>query len=212
MKMITKKVSYFFSLLWIASVSALTVSSTDSKSAATTEADRRSFIFHNLSCATLAASAVTFSRPASATLMDTSSEECKAFKPGVSLGVEKAKQRFKSAIADVDELIENYDEICKGGGDNVRRYIGTVGVTSHMYGITKVLKELRDEAEDIVEFTETYNEFEAYLFQAEGAAYQSLFVEHSSAKGTPETFLATAKNDVIQMRKYMGDLAKQLNL
>lgn len=81
-----------------------------------------------------------------------------------------------------------------------------------MYGITKVLKDLRDEAEDIVEFQETLNEFEAYLYQAEGAAYQSLFVEHSSSKGTPETFLATAKKDVVSMQKYMDNLAVQLKL
>ena len=115
-------------------------------------------------------------------------------------------------MADVDELIENYSEISKGGGDAVRRYLGTVGVDKKMYGITKVVKDLRDEADDIVEYTETANEFEAYLYQAEGAAYQSLFVEHSSAKGTPETFLATAKKDVLSMRKFMGDLALQLNL
>ena len=81
-----------------------------------------------------------------------------------------------------------------------------------MYGITKVVKALREEAEDIVEFTEIADEFEAYLFQAEGAAYQSLFAEHSSAKSTPESLLATAKKDVLQMRKFMGQLASQLSL
>ena len=56
------------------------------------------------------------------------------------------------------------------------------------------------------------DEFEAYLFQAEGAAYQSMFVEHSSAKGTPESLLKTAKGDIINMRKYMSVMAKQLNV
>jgi len=81
-----------------------------------------------------------------------------------------------------------------------------------MYGISKVLKELREEADDIVDFTEAANEMEAYLFQAEGAAYQSLFVEHSSAKGTPELYMATAKKDIINMRRFMGELAAQLKL
>lgn len=147
-----------------------------------------------------------------ATLMSNNVEEVKTFKAGEKLSTEEAKNRFKLAIADVDELIENYGEIANGGGDNVRRYLGTVGVKSHMYGITKVLKDLRDEADDIVEFTEASNEFEAYLFQAEGAAYQSLFVEHSSAKGTPQSLLATAKRDVLSMRKFMGELAIQLHL
>eukprot|EP00957_Ditylum_brightwellii_P139614 10641022-Ditylum_brightwellii.AAC.1 len=81
-----------------------------------------------------------------------------------------------------------------------------------MYGISKVLKDLRDESEDVVEYQETLDEFNAYLFQAEGAAYQSLFVEHSSAKGTPESLLATAKKDVVSMQKFMDQLAVQLSL
>lgn len=75
-----------------------------------------------------------------------------------------------------------------------------------------MLKDLRMEVEDIVEFTEDSEEFAAYLYQAEGAAYQSLFVEHSSAKGSPESFLATARNDVVNMRKLMGKLATQLDI
>lgn len=145
--------------------------------------------------------------------MDTNNiDEVKTFKPGEKMTIEEAKDRFKLAVQDVDELLANYSEISKGGGDNVRRYLGTVGVKSHMYGITKVLKELREEADDIIEFTEASNEFEAYLFQAEGAAYQSLFAEHSSAKSTPESLLVTAKKDVVTMRRFMGDLAVQLHL
>ena len=59
---------------------------------------------------------------------------------------------------------------------------------------------------------EAMEEFNAYYFQAEGAAYQSLFVEHSSAKSTPESLLKTAKDDIIQMEKYMDQLAIQLDL
>ena len=127
-------------------------------------------------------------------------------------GVAEAKERFSLAIKDVDNLLSNYDTISKSGGDNVRLYLGTIGVKSHMYGISKVLKVLKDEADDIVEFTEAVNEFEAYLFQAEGAAYQSMFVEHSSARSTPESLMKTARGDVVNMRKFMGDVAAQLGL
>ncbi len=148
------------------------------------------------------------SSPANALLLDTSSPDLPAF----SGGIEEAKERFKLAIADIDDLLNNYDAISKSGGDNVRLYLGTQGVKSHMYGIMKVLKSLKEEADDIVEYTEAMDSFEAYKNQAEGAAYQSMFVEHSSAKGTPETFLKTAKGDVVNLRKYMGDLAAQLHL
>ena len=171
--------------------------------------DRRTFLAAGLALPSFLATA--FPAPSVATLM-APSEEGKTFKPGEKLSVAEARDRFGLARKDVQYLLDNYAEISASGGDNVRRYLGTVGVTGYMYGITKVLKDLRDEAEDIVEFQETLNEFEAYLYQAEGAAYQSLFVEHSSSKGTPETFLATAKKDVVSMQKYMDNLAVQLKL
>lgn len=40
---------------------------------------------------------------------------------------EEAEQRFRDGRAAVDYLLKNYDEICDGGGDNVRRNLGTVG-------------------------------------------------------------------------------------
>ena len=148
------------------------------------------------------------SSPSNASLLDNASPDLPAFSGSVA----EAKERFKLAVADIDDLLQNYDIISKGGGDNVRLYLGTQGVKSHMYGIMKVLKTLKDEADDIVEYTEAMDSFEAYKNQAEGAAYQSMFVEHSSAKGTPESFLKTAKGDVVNLRKYMGDLAMQLHL
>ena len=127
--------------------------------------------------------------------------------------VEEAKQKFVAARKELRKLIDDYSEItAKGGGDAVRNRLGTQGVNSNLFGIQKVLKKLTTEAEDIVEYTETMEEFNAYYFQAEGAAYQSLFVEHSSAKSTPESLLKTAKADIMQMEKYMDQLAGQLNL
>lgn len=127
--------------------------------------------------------------------------------------VSDSKQRFLAARKELRELIDDYSEItAKGGGDAVRNRLGTQGVNSNLFGIQKVLKTLTTQAEDIVEFTETMEEFNAYYFQAEGAAYQSMFVEHSSAKSTPESLLKTAKADIVQMEKYMDQLAVQLNL
>ena len=133
-----------------------------------------------------------------------------SFQVGQKLSVDEAKARFVVARKDAQYLLDNYSKICEGGGDNVRRYLGTVGNSSGMFGIRKVVKQLQGESGDIVEYTEAMDDFEAYLNQAEGAAYQSLFIEHSSAKGTPAELLATAKQDVIQMIKYMDLLALQL--
>lgn len=124
----------------------------------------------------------------------------------------EAREKFVAARKELRDLIENYTEISMGGGDAVRNRLGTQGVNSKLFGIQKVLKALTDDAEDLIEYTETMDEFNAYYFQAEGAAYQSMFIEHSSAKGTPESFLKTAKSDILQMEKYMDQLAAQLKL
>jgi hypothetical protein len=127
-----------------------------------------------------------------------------------NFSVQDAKQRFQEARKDLRYLVENYSDISKGGGDAVRNYLGTQGVNSNLYGIQKVLKVLQGAACDIVEYTEAMDEFNAYYYQADGAAYQSLFVEYSSAKGTPESFLKTAQQDLEQMEKYMDLVAAQL--
>ena len=50
-------------------------------------------------------------------------------------------------------FLKSYDEVCEGegGGDNVRRYLGTVGTISGLFGISKALKKLAEKANDIVE-------------------------------------------------------------
>ena len=85
-------------------------------------------------------------------------------------------------------------------------------VTLLQDGIQKVLKLLQSVAPDVVEYTETMDDFNAYYYQAEGAAYQSMFAEYSSAKISPATLLATAKQDIEVMVKYMDQLAVQLDL
>ena len=129
------------------------------------------------------------------------------------MSIPDAKKRFQAARQDLQYLVDHYSEISKsGGGDAVRNYLGTQGVTSNMYGIQKLLKLLQGESEDLVDYTEAMEDFNAYYYQAEGAAYQSLFAGGSSSKSTPESLLATAKLDILQMAKYMDQLASQLSL
>lgn len=152
-------------------------------------------------------------QPAIATMMTVpEGSEKRLFVLGESLGKDKAIERFKMARDDLTGLLKNYDEISAEGGDNIRRYLGTVGVTSGMYGITKVMKELQDEAEDIVEYVEDMNEFNAFLNQADTACYSANFVEFSAAKTKPEEFYRNAKTDIQQMEKLMSAMARELGL
>ena len=64
---------------------------------------------------------------------------------------EEAEQRFREGRETLDYLLTNYKDISEGGGDNVRRYLGTVGTSSGLFGIKKAMKALSDRADDIVE-------------------------------------------------------------
>ncbi|GAX09583.1 hypothetical protein FisN_38Lu031 [Fistulifera solaris] len=134
------------------------------------------------------------------------------FREGESLTIEEAKARFQEGRTSMNNLLENYDAIAANGGDNVRRYLGTVGTTSGLYGIQKVLRTLQDEANDIVEYTESLSDFEYYLSAADTAAYSAIFVEYSAAKTKPEEFFADAKKAVQRMRACMDQMAQELAL
>lgn len=134
------------------------------------------------------------------------------FKAGQPLGVDAAKDRFKEGQKSLNELLSNFETIQQGGGDNVRRYLGTVGTTSGLYGIKKVLRELQSEADDFVEYTENMDEFDKALNAAEGAAYMAIFVETSSSSTPPQKYLDDAKTESKRMKVYMDELAKQLGI
>jgi hypothetical protein len=145
-----------------------------------------------------------------AVMMD--NPKVKAFEVGKPMDVDDAKTRFKEARQTLNYLIDNYEEIRKGGGDNVRRFLGTVGTTSSMYGISRVLKELQDDSVDIVEYTENMQDFDYYLRAADTAVYSANFVEFSAAKTKPEKFFDDAKSDCVKMIECMEKMAAELKL
>ncbi|KAL7581781.1 hypothetical protein ACA910_022314 [Epithemia clementina (nom. ined.)] len=135
------------------------------------------------------------------------------FKTGEALGVDASKARLVEAQNSLDYLVDHYDEIVKaGGGDNVRRYLGTVGTSSGMYGIVKVLKELQEEASDLVIYTETMQDFDYSLRAADTAVYSANFVEYSSAKTKPEKFYQDAKIEIKKMQSYLKEMASELDV
>jgi len=136
----------------------------------------------------------------------------KVFKVGKDLTVDEAKTRFRQGQESIAYLLDNFDTICEGGGDNVRRYLGTVGTTSGLYGIGKVLKLLSSEADDLVEYNEAAEEFNAALTGAEGSAYMAIFTE-SSTSGVPASkYFKDCKTEALRVQQKMTEIAKQLNI
>jgi hypothetical protein len=136
----------------------------------------------------------------------------KVFEVGKDLTPEQAKERLLEGQKSLGYLLDHFDEICAGGGDNVRRYLGTVGMSSGLFGIQKVMKLLQEEADDIVEYTETMNEINAAINGADGSAYMAIFVSSSSSSTPPQRYFDDAKIEVKRAVISMKDLAEQLNI
>uniref|UniRef100_A0A7S2PM38 Uncharacterized protein n=1 Tax=Skeletonema marinoi TaxID=267567 RepID=A0A7S2PM38_9STRA len=128
------------------------------------------------------------------------------------LSMEEAEERFRAGRAAVDYLLNNYNEVCDGGGDNVRRYLGTVGTQSGLFGISKAMKTLADKADDIVEYTELSREIEQCVEQADGSAYMAIFVTTSTSYTPPEKYFGDAKIEVKRLAKSMDELAVMLGI
>jgi hypothetical protein len=138
--------------------------------------------------------------------------EVNVFEVGVLLSADVSKARFEDARKTLYYLVDNFDEISKGGGDNVRRYLGTVGTSSALYGIDRVMKGLQDKADDIVQYTENMQDFDYYLRAADTAVYSANFVEFSAAKTKPEKFFQDAKSDCKKMIMHMDNMAEELKI
>lgn len=171
------------------------------------EEARRSFFRNSIHSITLFGASQILA-PASAVM--TSDQD--VFKTGKSLSIDEAKTRFKEGRKSLKYLLDNYDKVVEGGGDNVRRYLGTVGTTSGLWGIGKVMRTLQNEADDIVDYTETMQEVEASIRGADSAAYMAIFVTTSSSGTPPEKYFGDAKIEANRALKAMDDLAGQLKL
>ena len=119
----------------------------------------------------------------------------------------------------LDELAANWDRIATDG-DNVRRYLGTVGVTSPLFkirgGLKGVLKakDLPD-AFDAVAFAEASEQFLAELQDAEGDSYGAQFADYSTSVGSggrspSATMLGKARKDVERAQRSYAELLRLL--
>ena len=131
------------------------------------------------------------------------------------LSKETPQAQVKAGYAYLGKLLERMDEITAAeGGDGVRRYLGTVGTTSPVFGIQKVFLKLADviEPKDPELYFETLERMVTKISDADAEAYAANFVTFSSAKGKPEDFYARAAKQVVDARKEWLVLLQQLGL
>lgn len=127
---------------------------------------------------------------------------------------EEAETKFIEGYKTLCYLIDHYPEICEGGGDNVRRYLGTIVSTppSGLVGIAKTMKALEDKADDFIEYTELADEIVKTINQADGSSYMAIFVTTSTSYTPPQKYFNDGLIEIKRCKKSMEELAKMIDI
>lgn len=122
-----------------------------------------------------------------------------------------AKAQWKAAVTTIDRLLDDWDAyVARGGGDAIRTALGTQGITSPLFQIDKALRVLRDDAEDIVEFTEQTDEFLLTLSRADSMAYSANFAGGSGKPTPPAVYIERSRKEVVDLQRLARALSSQL--
>mmetsp|Transcript_19055 Transcript_19055/g.22758 ORF Transcript_19055/g.22758 Transcript_19055/m.22758 type:complete len:218 (-) Transcript_19055:114-767(-) len=124
---------------------------------------------------------------------------------------EAARLQWKQSLTVIDDLVQNWSTVTsKGGGDSIRIQLGTVGTASPLFLIDKALKVLREEADDLVEFTEQEEEFRLALSRADSMAYSANFAGGSGKPTPPQVYIDKSQKEVIGLQKIAKSLSALL--
>ena len=176
--------------------------------------NRRSFLFRTSTIA-IATSSFTTSHPKVAIAAYTSDQE-------------KALKQWKSSVATIDNLLENWDKgdnISSGGGsqkevgisgDAIRKELGTANFgkdVSPLFQIDKAFKILRENDDiDLAEFTELSEEFAEVLASADSMAYSANFAGGSGnpSSNKQRVFTDKARKEVERLQQIAKSLSALL--
>mmetsp|Transcript_20230 Transcript_20230/g.36568 ORF Transcript_20230/g.36568 Transcript_20230/m.36568 type:complete len:204 (-) Transcript_20230:238-849(-) len=162
---------------------------------------RRSFLFGTTIVAT---SILTRATPASATYT------------AAALTPDTALQQWKDSVKTIDNLCDNWDTISKGGGDSIRKELGTANFgtsPSPLFQIDKAFKVLRDNPDvDLIELTEQAEELSNALAAADSMAYSSNFAGGAGKPTPPAVYIERAKKEVLEMQRIAKSLSAALLL
>ena len=118
-------------------------------------------------------------------------------KTTLALTTDAAKEQWTRSVAVIDKLLQNWPS----SGDAIRVELGTQGTTSPLFQIDKALKVLRENTDDIVEYTELEEEFQLTLSRADSMAYSANFAGGSGKPTPPAVYIEKAKKEVESLQK-----------
>ena len=130
---------------------------------------------------------------------------------GSARGAEDPRTQWKAAVKELDAIIVEFEDI-QGGGDGIRRRLGTVGTSSPLFQIEKVCQKLLPVAEDPGEFAEALEDFMLGIGRVDGMAYSSNFAGGSGkpSENSAATYIARSekrgRKRVIQRHFNLGVL------
>jgi hypothetical protein len=106
-----------------------------------------------------------------------------------------AKKQIAAGYVELGKLADDFDKVTStGGGDGVRRVLGTVGTESPVYLIEPAFRLLFEEDDTLpMEYIEKLESLMRNLSSADSEAYSAIFIEFSSAKGKPADYFARSK-------------------
>jgi hypothetical protein len=126
-----------------------------------------------------------------------------------------ALSQWKASVTTIDRLLENWDAITKGGGDAIRKELGTANFgteTSPLFQIDKAFKVLRegDDVADLIEFTEQSEEFSSALARADTMAYSANFTGGSGKPTPPQVYIDKSRKEVEGLQRIAKSLSSLL--
>ena len=87
--------------------------------------------------------------------------------PVLAISVDDARSQWAAACKATDRLLSDWDTLSSGGGDAVRRELGTVGTSSPLFQLNKAVRVLQEEASDPIEWGENSEELLLSLGRAD---------------------------------------------
>lgn len=127
---------------------------------------------------------------------------------------ETALTQWKESAATIDNLLENWSTISAGGGDAIRKELGTANFgkgISPLFQIDKAFKVLGENDDvDLIEFTEQSEEFLNALAGADTMAYSANFAGGSGKPTPPQVYIDKAKKEVEGLQRIAKSLSSLL--